>query len=304
MNSAEGQQGLEDLPYKERLRDLGLFSPKKRWFGVDLTAAPPVLTWRLLRGQRRALHSAVHSTKTVDGKNPLPQGLSNFGASCPKRLWNCYPWRFSRLSWNKSPEWPGANSLLTLLWAGQPKWPPEVPSTLNNSDNTSKWAHSPFTSCTFIPQTGLLPVQQWENESTSNDLWDSRELWLHHTWELPKRNYVGPIKHIDVLYLSGVIFDFGAAGHHVDLVCLATPAQGSHGLWNDKSLSFPLVLAGDHFAFCCSHRCSPTTERAWSGVFWLPVWPTCFWGGILCAQAQGHNVRTWWHRFWSAVLWT
>lgn len=87
----------------------------------------------------------------------------------------------------------------------------------------------------------------------------------------------------------------------LQLWCLA---QGSRRLWDDKRLSFPLVLVGDRFAICCSHWCSSPTERAWSGVFWLPVWPVCFWGGILCAQAHGHNVRTRWHGFCSAALWT
>lgn len=100
---------------------------------------------------------------------------------------------------------------------------------------------------------------RYESKPASNGLWDPGKNWLHHTWELPKGNDIRPTQNreLAIQTCSICLVPFWA------LVQLATrfgpfgnPSfdalhKGCHGLWA-KCLSFPLVLAGDHFAFCCS----------------------------------------------------
>lgn len=91
-------------------------SPEKRWFGwiyqQPHSTYKEVTEWtKTCSSQHCMTEDTIHSAKTADRKNFLPQWLSNMGAGCLKRLRNCCPWRFSRFSWNKSPEWPGLNPL-------------------------------------------------------------------------------------------------------------------------------------------------------------------------------------------------
>lgn len=125
------------------------------------------------------------------------------------------------------------------------------------------------------------------------------------------------ISYTDMLCLSAVILSFCSAGHYTDWSCVTTSAlmhsTGISTVMWDKCLAFPFALAEDDFAFSCSQWMSPPIEGGQlccsgfilfvssTAVSMVYMW---FWGSILGMQAQKREVKRWWHRFCSAVLWT
>lgn len=108
---------------------------------------------------------------------------------------------------------------------------------------------------------------------------------------------------------------FSRALHRLEL-CDNLSLMHSTGIstvmW-DKCLALPFALAEDDFAFSCSQWMSPPIEggQLCCSGFILFVSSTAvnmvymwFWGSILGMQAQKREVKRWWHRFCSAVLWT
>lgn len=128
-------RGLECMTCWERLRKLGAFSLKKRWFSTDLTAFFSYLR-RGCREERMKLFLEVISNRARDnGKNLQFRKFSlaiqktfftvrlvrhRNQRSCPERLVH-YQWRHSK------PNWTGALNLilLVLLWMEDcTTWPP------------------------------------------------------------------------------------------------------------------------------------------------------------------------------------
>ena len=111
-------QGLEHLPYEDRLRELGLFSLEKRRLQGDLIAA-----FQYLKGAYKQEGSELfervdnsrtrgNSFKLKDGRFRLDTGevvhyeWRGAGTGCPERLWMPRPWRCSRPGW-MGPWQPG-----------------------------------------------------------------------------------------------------------------------------------------------------------------------------------------------------
>ena len=106
-------RGLQHLSYKDRLRELGLFSLEKRRLWGDLIAAFQYLKGAYkqegsqLFGRGDNSRTRGNGFKLKEGRFRLDIGGKLFALravrcwnSCPDRLWmDIHPWRYSRPGW-------------------------------------------------------------------------------------------------------------------------------------------------------------------------------------------------------------
>ena len=138
-------QGMEHLPYKDRQRELGLFSLDNRKLQGVLR-----VTFQYLQGSCRKERDRHFSRvccdrtkgngfKVKDGKLSLNAGKQIFairvggtGTCCPERWWMHDPWKHSRSGWMRlwAPVWDVDVCSLQRSWT---RWPLEVPSNSNYS---------------------------------------------------------------------------------------------------------------------------------------------------------------------------
>ncbi|KAK4806784.1 hypothetical protein QYF61_005580 [Mycteria americana] len=65
-------KGLENLPYEERLKELGLFSLGKRRLRMETHHSIPILKGWPQRGRRLSLHSHMEKTRDNGYKLVIP----------------------------------------------------------------------------------------------------------------------------------------------------------------------------------------------------------------------------------------
>ena len=109
-----GDQGLEHLPWEERLRDLGLFSLEKRRLRGDLISAYKYLKGRC-QGDGAGLFPAVPDARPRGHghklecrkfhlnmrKKPFPVWVPEQGHRLPREAVGSLPWRHSHPAWTR-----------------------------------------------------------------------------------------------------------------------------------------------------------------------------------------------------------
>jgi len=103
-------QGLKHLSYKERLRELGLFSPAKRRLRVTVSMCAHTNDGAWLLSAVPSEWPRGNGHKLKDTKFHLNRRknlfltvrVANTDAGCSERLWHPCPWRQSKPNWTCS----------------------------------------------------------------------------------------------------------------------------------------------------------------------------------------------------------